>query len=301
VHGRTPINVSHWDPSPEFSERLRKILPFSASIDPIPYRYSYMLDQRTRVGEKLGFDGASVCTLVTENGSSSILAAANWLSAMGVERVRLAMPAYFTTMYCLQRVGIDVLPLSLRRENGKYCWPDQAVLNRNEALWITNPVYNTGCYSLGAYADALASIIENGALAVVDEALARYPTVFGKRCEGLRGFLGIYTPHKAVCLNGFKFSALVYHRDFDGFFDDWADILSGGLSSSAARALDHFTSPDFDRHKEAFDAQICEACEWHVSALARYGGAIETDLDANGHFRSVYFPSIPSGLGGSID
>ena len=205
-HGRAPVNVSHWDPSRAFAAKLKHMLPIAQKDDLVAYRYSYMVPHKRPIARKLGFDDGTVSSLLTENGSMSIVAIANWLSAMGIRAVRLLCPAYFVTGYSLRRVGIEVNELHLRRDQGRYCWPDHLALEPNEALWITNPVYNTGCYALENQAAYVAALAEQGTVVVLDESLALTPTQFAKACGGRRHFIGLYTPHKAVCLNSFKFS-----------------------------------------------------------------------------------------------
>ena len=49
--------------------------------------------------------------------------------------------------------------------------------------------------------------------------------------------MGIYTPHKSVCMNGLKFSVIAFHPSHQKIFQDLADILLGGLSLSAVGAI----------------------------------------------------------------
>jgi histidinol-phosphate/aromatic aminotransferase/cobyric acid decarboxylase-like protein len=190
-HGREPVNVSHWDPSRAFAARLKRLLPMPQKEDLVAYRYSYMVPHKRRIARKLGFGAKAVASLVTENGSMSIVAAANWLAAQGIRTVRLLCPAYFVTSYSLRRVGIQVNEHYLQRIGGRYRWPDHLSLAPNEALWITNPVYNTGSYALEDHASLVAALVDNGTVVVLDEALALTPTVFARACGGRRSFIGL--------------------------------------------------------------------------------------------------------------
>jgi histidinol-phosphate/aromatic aminotransferase/cobyric acid decarboxylase-like protein len=298
-HGREPVNVSHWDPSREFAVKLKSLLPMGRAWDPVAYRYSYMIENRGLIASKLGFDERSVASLVTENGSMSIVAVVNWLSARGVRKVRLVCPSYFITAYNLRRAGIQVNEIFLERVEQRYQWPERIHLGPDEALWFTNPVYNTGCYSLEDQAAYVAALVDEGSIVVIDEALALTPTPFAKECGGKRNFIGIYTPHKAICLNSFKFSIVMFHPDFDDFFDDWADVLFGGLSASAGAATTHFVSHEYDAYRNRFLLLVEEVRAWHSNLLDAYVGRIETDQDVKGHFLSVYFPHLDADLGSS--
>jgi histidinol-phosphate/aromatic aminotransferase/cobyric acid decarboxylase-like protein len=298
-HGRAPVNVSHWDPSRAFAAQLKRLLPVAQKEDLVAYRYSYMVPHKRRIARKLGFDDGAIAALVTENGSMSIVAIANWLLAQGIHAVRLLCPAYFVTGYSLRRVGIQVNELHLQRAKGGYRWPDNLALAPNEALWVTNPVYNTGSYVLEDHAAHVAALADQGTVVVLDEALALTPTQFAKACGGKRRFIGLYTPHKAVCLNSFKFSILIFHPEFDDFFDDWADVLFGGLSASASAATAHFVSKSYDAYRDKFISLVEEARAWHTRVLMTHAGRIQTDAGAQGHFLSVYFPALDPELGTS--
>jgi histidinol-phosphate/aromatic aminotransferase/cobyric acid decarboxylase-like protein len=299
-HGRSPVNVSHWDPSPAFSAQLKRLLPITRGEDLVAYRYSYMVPHKQQIARKLGFDNDAVASLVTENGSMSIVAIANWLVAQGIRAVRLLCPAYFVTGYSLRRVGIEVNELHLQRMEGRYRWPDHLVMASDEALWITNPVYNTGSYSLDDQAAHVAALADQGTVIVLDEALALTPTSFARACGGKRRFIGLYTPHKAVCLNSFKFSVLVFHPEFDDFFDDWADVLFGGLSASALAATAHFVSTAYEAYHDEFTSLVEHARTWHTQVVVTHAQEIQTDVDSKGHFLSVYFPNLDPELGASV-
>ena len=299
-HGRFPVNVSHWDPSPTFSAKLKRLLPITRAEELVDYRYSYMVPYKEQIARKLGFDELAVASLITENGSMSIVAIANWLAGQGIRAVRLLCPAYFVTKYSLRRVGIEVNELHLERIAGRYRWPPDLTLARDEALWITNPVYNTGCYSLEDHVAHVAALANDGVIVVLDEALAFTPTRFAKTCGGHRGFVGLYTPHKSICLNSFKFSVLMFHPDFDDFFDDWADVLFGGLSASALAATSHFVSSAYDNYRDAFISLVENARAWHMQIVEAHGGRVQIDPDTKGHFLSIYLPTLDPDLGASV-
>jgi histidinol-phosphate/aromatic aminotransferase/cobyric acid decarboxylase-like protein len=299
-HGRKPINVSHWDPSHEFVTKISDLLPITPAWDPVAYRYSYMIGNKQAITTKLGFNHSSVASLLTENGSMSIVAVANWLVARGIRAVRVLCPSYFVTAYSLRRVGIQVNRIPLERVAHRYLWPRELHLERDEALWVSNPVYNTGCYSLEERAEWLATISDQGRVVVLDEALALTPTVFATTCNGKRNFVGIYTPHKAICLNSFKFSIVVFNPEFDDFFDDWADVLFGGLSASAVAAAAHFISGEYETYKDRFISLVNDVRAWHTEVIRSYGGRIQTDRLTRGHFLSVYFPGLDATLGSSL-
>jgi histidinol-phosphate/aromatic aminotransferase/cobyric acid decarboxylase-like protein len=299
-HGRDPVNVSHWDPSREFVQNLKDALPINALPDPVPYRYSYLIEARSEVLKGLGVSSTSASGLFTENGSMSITAVANWLSAIGIRDVRLLCPTYFITAHNLRRLGIIVSEVPVERYEGRYVLPREVKLDPKQALWLTNPVYNTGDYSIERDIERIAAIIDEGNVVIADEALAFAPTKMARVLGGRRNFVGIYTPHKALCINGLKFSLVTFHPEVEDFFDDWGDVLFGGLSISAVAAIGHFLSPKFDTYRKEFVRAIDSVRGWHHDLVGRYIGRIETDRYSQGHFLTVYFPGLAAALGTSL-
>jgi hypothetical protein len=161
-------------------------------------------------------------------------------------------------------------------------------------------VYNTGDYSLENSIDAVSAMADRGTLIVLDETLALTPTLFARKLRGKRNVIGIYTPHKSVCINGLKFSIVAFHSDLEDFFDDWGDVLFGGLSISSIAAIAHFVSSEFDRYRDAFLSSIERTRKWHSELLAPYQSRIKTDGVSRGHFLTVYFPSLKAELGTSL-
>jgi histidinol-phosphate/aromatic aminotransferase/cobyric acid decarboxylase-like protein len=299
-HGREPVNVSHWDPSPELARKLKKLLPIPRLENPISYQYSYLITERPDVLAKLGFLNSSISGLFTENGSLSISAVANWLSSAGSKQVSLFSPSYFITAHCLRRFGLNVKEISLPRKDNRYVWPEDFSIEPGNVLWVTNPIYNTGDYSIERYIDNIRFLADAGVLVVVDEAIALTPTMISRTLGGHRNFVGIYTPHKSICVNSLKFSIVTFNSELEDFFDDWADVLFGGLSLSSSAAIKHFLSVGFDEYRSAFLRSIEITRAWHNDLLMEYGNHISTDEGSRGHFLTVYFPSIEAALGDSL-
>jgi len=310
-HGRPPINVSHWNPAEDLGAQLRRgtqadmpdgALACLLGHDPIPYRYSHTLPALDAVVAKFGFDADRVGALIAENGTTCIAAVANWLKLNGVTEVVLLAPYYFTTPHNLQRLGIAVreVPLACGR-NGVYALPDDLDLRRGQALWLTNPVYSTGVYALERHCEALRRMADRGAIVVADEALALRPSALGRDLGGHPNFVGIYTPHKSICMNGIKFSAIVFHPRHQAAFADWAEVLSGALSLAAVAAVEHFVSPAFDAYRADFLALTRRVRQWHRRLVYSVAGAVEIDAQSEGHFLMVYVPALPAQLGQEID
>jgi histidinol-phosphate/aromatic aminotransferase/cobyric acid decarboxylase-like protein len=303
-HGRAPIHVSHWDPSKEVTRDLSEYLPKLSYENPVPYTYSYLLKRRPHglngILRKLGFEGKTVGAQVVENGTNAIAAVANWLKVTEIKEVVLLRPFYFVVPYNLSRLGIRVREVDLDIRDGKYALPSDLGLGHGQALWITHPVYSTGAYTMSLHISELRQIADSGAVVVADEALVLPQSAIALALGGHPNFIGIYTPHKAVCINSLKFSAIVYHPSTGDTFDHWSDILSGGLSLSAAAATEHFISEEYERYRVAFLDRIELTRRWHSSTLRKLGPGIRTDAPTRGHFITTYFPLLDAELGRNI-
>ncbi len=307
--GAAPVHVSHWNPSDEFVRQLRARLPgaarfdFGAALaarDPVPYRHSHAMQEEDAILHKLGFDSASSAVLITENGSSSIAAVANWLRLNGVAEVVLLAPYYFSTQYHLRRLGIAVREVALTREDGGYSLPLGLELRRGQALWLTNPVYSTGVHARERDCETLRRFADAGVVIVADEVMALRPTALARALRGHRNFVGIYAPHKSICMNGIKFAAVVFHPCHRTAFADWAEVLSGALSLAAVIAAEHFLSGAFDAYRDAFLAQTRAVRRWHA-ALVEAKLGVEADADSHGHFLMAYAPGITEKPGRDLD
>lgn len=309
-HGIAPVNVSHWHPSHEVLQNLQMQVPLSVldplaspqACDPIPYRYSQGLPATDAVLRKLGFCADRVGALITENGTTSISAVANWLKLQGVTEVTLLTPYYYATSYSLLRLGLSVREVALERgADGAYQIPADLDLQSHQALWITNPIYSTGLYSLEASCDLLRRIADAGAVVVADESLALRPTAIARCLGGHENFVGIYTPHKSICMNGVKFSIVVVHPRHQATLEDWAEVLSGGLSLSAAIAIQHFVTSSFDEYRESFSRLMRRMRDWHVDLVDGFDGAVELDEGSEGHFVMAYVPGLAAEVGSRVD
>jgi hypothetical protein len=187
------------------------------------------------------------------------------------------------------------------QRDGSYGLPANLKLRPGQALWLTNPIYSTGIYSLELYVDQLLKIADSGVFIVADEALALGPSKIASKLGGHRNYISISSPHKSICINGLKFSAIVFHSSHLEIFEDWADVLSGGLSIAAVTAVGHFLTPAFEQYQSNFVNLIDEARRWHASIVSTLDDRIQTDQQTRGHFVTAYVPHLHSACGRDLD
>ena len=297
-HGTRAVHVSHWDPSPTMQSALGAsgVTPVSGIHDTGAPRYSRKPHRSSEVLRKLGITSADSSLLVTENGTTAVAAIANHLSLRGVSRVLLLDPYFFSTPYTIERLGLPVQLVPIEFDRGRALLPD-IPLRTGDALWITNPVFSTGLHDFELQVHDLVRTANDGIVIVSDEVFASPPTPIAAALGGHPNFVGMYSPHKPIGVNRLKFCAIVFNKAHAAAFDDWADILCGGLSGSAIAAIDHYLSSDFDTYQDLFYRYVDEARDWHDGVVARFKDTMRTDATTKGSFLCAYAANLPQALG----
>ena len=295
AHGHRPHNVSHWDPSDDFVEAFSKRLPIAFSGEAIRYRYSMRCEARPKVLEKLS-QAPPRRILITENGTAAVLAAANCLGLLGVRRVILLCPCYFAARYALSAFGIDILPTYWIREGGTFRLPHLS-LQPDDAIWIENPVFNTGVSAMTEVIAPLEEVLRAGRLVVADGSLEPPDRASTPLLARYRSYISVHAPHKSICVNGLKFGAVTFDPAHYELFSHWADILGGGLSLSAEIAIDHFLSPSFDAYRASIEMELRASDTWLLALIESFGNALELDAGSVGYWRTVYAHWLPAQFG----
>lgn len=297
--GSEPLNVSHWDPSAPFAAKLTGALELDHRGDPLAYIYSYGLDSRETLLRRLGFDPERKACLVTPSGTVSILCAVNWLAARERKKFSVLGPFYFSVLHQARQLGLSVNKQFMQRRDGHYQLPADPgwiAAPPNEAVWLTAPVYCTGTPLVEHDRQRLREFLEHGGILVADECLAASGMELGRELGEYPGFIGIYSPHKSVCLNGLKFSVIVFDREHETFFEQWADVLYGGLSLSTIVAIRHFLSDNFRLYAERFTEEVGLALAFVKQAAGRCPRG-EFDRNPSGHLVTFYLPHVIANAG----
>lgn len=288
-YGTRPVNLSHWNPSTEVSRMMEGALVLPDLPTGIDYHFSYDLPEREELLSHVGLESAGKSTVITPSGSTSILMVARYLGAIGIQDVSFLGPGYFTVPANLQAEGINVHIDHLHRTKQGFKLP---VLNlgKRSALWITNPVYCAGTQYELADVDWFHDYLRGGGTLICDECLAWGGIELGRALGKWPGFIGIYSPHKALCTNGMKYSFVAFDHKSQKFFDDWADALYGCLPASAVVAVRHSLGVHFGQYQERFGTIIGQAKAFVIETMRRYG--IGFDEGSSGYLMTAYAPHI---------
>jgi histidinol-phosphate/aromatic aminotransferase/cobyric acid decarboxylase-like protein len=299
IYGFEPENLSHWNPKAQFRDELNALVaPPRSSPSFTEYVYTTDLDHHQEVLDRLHEPGGRSC-LFTPSGTTSIGNVVAYLRNIGVTSVGAVRPYYFAFEEFAQFCGLVVQPFTVVRDpSGQYHLPSaKAVMDSGcTAVWLTSPVYGTSVYYDDAeLRDWLADLAAGGMIVIVDESLAHVDRATIASTSDLDRYFAIYVPHKALSLNGFRFSAMTFPAHLSDSFDQWSDLFSGGLPSDSMAALRHFCSPDYATAVGVARAQQ----DRQADKLRKLAGGIEgVDLDptADGHFQHVYVRDVPAAL-----
>ena len=288
------VNLSNWNPSLEFMNKLAIKIPYTFKENPVSYIFSSDYDETTRISilNKWGYNTEKGITFYN-SGSHAILNTIYLLSYLKYKKIYLLCPAYFSIIPICKSLGIECKKIFMTRKNNVYCLPDnlEDLIEKECCIWITNPVYCTGNTYLEEDIALLKQIAINNNLFIVnDESLCLRQYSLNRFFETYDKIITIITPHKALCTNALKFSAIIYSKFYDSIVDKWADTLEGCLGVGAAAAIRHFLSPNYDLYEKSFIKAIEKNKNKIIPILDKYHLAYDTK--SVNYLFSLYFTHI---------
>lgn len=301
-YGHMPLNVSDWNPSNEFKLKIQHISEMKNCFNPIDYVFSYTFDQSSHnnILKKLGYDNSlnDRAILITPNGSSSIRNVLHWLKENQYKKLLTISPTYFTVFCGCNDYDIECREIFLYRDNHSFLVHENELfdnVNQVDAIWITSPIYCTSTYFKNEMICNFVKILEMGKVIVADESLCTSGHELIRKLGKYKNFIGIYSPHKSVCINGNKFSVITYAKEEDLLFNDWVVALSGNLLVSNGIAVNHFLSNDFEKYSKAFNHEIHVNFTKLKELLEELN--VDYDCNANGYLVTLYFHNISGNKG----
>lgn len=134
-----------------------------------------------------------------------------------------------------------------------------------------------------------------GKVIITDESLCTAGHELIRVLGKYKNFIGIYSPHKSICMNGNKFSIITYSKEESLLFNDWVVALSGNLLVSNGVAVNHFLSNDFNVYSHIFNQEIKNNFAKLKKLLKQLN--VDYDLKAEGYLVTLYFSNIPGEKG----
>ena len=244
-------NVSYWDSSKAFQKEMAKaFVPPEPSL-PWNYYYTYSIspENRQQVLRDLGVPETQLQTtmgLLLQSSTIAIVNMINFLVHHNRKRLCILQPAYFSVALCCSMFSLDYGVEQISFSDGRPQIPVDKILSSGyDCVWITSPVFCTGFYFDEEHKRNIAQIKSKGITIIFDESLALPGT------ELIRSFpidpevFAIYSPHKAISINGLKFAIIVCEKCYEDFLEQWIDVFSGALGGSNRDAVFHYLSPNY--------------------------------------------------------
>ena len=295
--GVKPLNVSNWNSSYDFKSDLVELIEINEPFNQLDYIFSYSEseDIKKSVLAKLGFTDKSI--LFTHSGSASIINTVNLLKCSGITKIVTLCPAYFTLFHACKVFSIELVPIYLHRNNDVFYFDNNEfaeLSSPDTAYWITNPIYCTSVYYTLQQIDFLKILLNNN-MVVFDESLSIVGKEIGRIIGDNPNFIGIYSPHKTICMNGRKFSCTISNKYNQNVLDAWSDVFCGCLGVSNDLAISHFLSQNYDTYSIAFHKKINIEFNKIIAICEKHN--ISYDKKANGYLITLYFPNISAEKG----
>lgn len=294
-HGIAPYNISSWNVSKSFRESLRYQLDWPQLGDEIDYIYTYSLGRGLKekiINKILEHQDSNSTIIITPNNTISIVNIAKFLKSYGYHNVCILNPSYFSVSQAFQTMDISYQIVNLIRQDGDYILPLEKILTQNfDAVWLTSPVYSTGVYFSDKEFTKIQFLIDSGVMVIADESFALNGYELIRHILPGKHFIGIYSPHKAICCNGIKFSAIITSDEYEDFFEQWVDVLSGNLPQSSIIAAHHFVTDNYDNCNIFFQTKTNSI----RTNILNYTQELPKEIDRNsaGNLMTLYFKHIP--------
>lgn len=303
--GLSPFNLSHWDPSSYTTNLILRDLRLPTPTILIPYLYSFP-DGPEEILRRLGFVSAQKHCAFANSGTIAVLLSVWWLKAKHVARTLVLGPSYFPVFHLCEALDLQHNRSYMERNDGRWELPRKEINSFVEAnpgvtaLWVTNPVFSTGCYLADADVIFLKELLDRGVTVVADECLALNGYELSHRLGRYNQFVGLYSPHKALSINSTKFAAIVFDKSYQEFFHCWTDILAGPLASSTHSAMVHFLGENFSHFQTVYSNYLDTVRAEVLQIVGKYPNIIETDQESIGNFITYYVQQI-SGTNGNSE
>jgi len=294
-HGIAPFNVSLWDPAPDFIDGLGIQPILRVPNSPFEYVFSYLAPSalKREVANKLGYSDERA-VLLTPSGTAANLVVLNLLRQLGKDRLRIVLPAYFQVPVAAKDIGFEVTCDHAQGGDSGWTAPDLSALDPQiDVVWITHPIYGIGDTFSPGTMQALLAYMAAGGLVVGDECLCTVGSEVGRQLGRHVGFIGTYSPHKSVCMNGVKLGVVIAAPRHLEALENLSDIWAGPLTRMSLADAEHFLSPNFDEMQLAVEARLI-ASEASLRDICKRFDC--TLLGTKGPYRTLRVNGVPRNL-----
>lgn len=295
-HNTKVVDVSHWNPGKNYVYKLFELLRLpSIDFDPqYVYSYEIPLNIKKDAQKKLGIkenDGTSV--IFFQNGTIAQVNVINFLASKHFKKICILEPSYFNVSYIMDRFGLNVQKLSLEFLNGNYTIPFNTLVNNQyDAVWITSPIYSSGCYFNDIEIQKIKQLLELGVFIIVDECVSLIGNEIYRKIGTHKNLISIVCPHKTVIINAIKFSAIICNEEYEDYFNVWLDLFSGGLLESNIIAIKHFISNNYRICQEFMEKHTDER-RTEIEQILNLSESPNYIQNTSGQYCTLFYKDVP--------
>lgn len=287
-------NISYWNTSEKYQNYMLNYIKLEYITDIFNYKYTYdiSVDIRNQIIRKLtGQTQKDIMCLLSSSSTCSITNMINFLKLNGFQKLCILTPSYFSVEQNCKIFHLSFEKKSLIFHEGKYSIPLEYILSNNfDSVWITSPIYSTSKVLDESQIEIMKMLMNKKILVIADETLALPGQELSRIMPINDYFYSIYSPHKPLFINNIKFSVILCPLKNDDFFEQWIDVLGGGLLHSNVSAILHFLSSNY---------QLClQRCiEWYSKGISIIESILKKfpnaycDTSDIGAYKTIYLRS----------
>ena len=291
--GYPSVNLSTWNSGSEYKEQLKNILKLDNGFDIFDYQYYFQEDARKKLAYKLGFS-AEDCKkeffhALTQS-TLSIATIAVLLSRMET-KLGIISPYYFSVPDCCDDLKLPYTIFADFMEDINESFDVDLLLKSDcTAFWFTSPLNSCSIYFGQRVTDGIQKLLDAGKLVILDESLCINGRELSRTFGIQENLIYIYSPHKALGIQGIKFSVLVAHKKFYDDIDSLGDSYGGSLNYSCQQGYFHFISPNFDECMTVYNKFWQKNLSAARQVLASYSFA-SLSAETYGHYAMIFIDS----------
>ncbi|MBO7430280.1 MAG: hypothetical protein J6U56_04625 [Spirochaetia bacterium] len=291
--GYPSVNLSTWNSGSEYKEQLKNILKLDNGIDIFDYQYYFQEDARKKLAYKLGFS-AEDCKkeffhALTQS-TLSIATIAVLLSRMET-KLGIISPYYFSVPDCCDDLKLPYTIFADFMEDINESFDVDLLLKSDcTAFWFTSPLNSCSIYFGQRVTESIQKLLDAGKLVILDESLCINGRELSRTFGIQENLIYIYSPHKALGIQGIKFSVLVAHKKFYDDIDSLGDSYGGSLNYSCQQGYFHFISPNFDECMTVYNKFWQKNLSAARQVLASYSFA-SLSAETYGHYAMIFIDS----------
>ena len=298
--GSKPSFISHWDPNLHYRKKIAEKMVFPNQLPFVGYNYSKRITNKYDLLKRIDIKKEMGITL-SPNGTISLNLVFNFLKSQNINKIISLTPSYYiiTNLSKINNIPIENLSWERFIEENSYELQDSTdnIIDENTLIYITNPIYSTGYY-LDEIFNKLSNILKNNPWIILDESLSLRTSSIMKYFTNNSKVISIYSPHKTICVNAYKFSFIVHDKKFSSYFEQWTDVVYGGLGRESISAMEHYLSENFLDMEKYILTEATKNKNLLINKVK--DSSIYFDENTSGHFISIHYPNIKASIGNDL-